>query len=55
VLLALGLSRAEAQSSLRISLGWDSTEAEVEFFVATLVKVVERLRSFSSMAGAANV
>lgn len=55
VLLALGLSRAEAQSSLRISLGWESTEAEVEFFVETLVKVVERLRSFSSMAGAANV
>jgi len=55
VLLALGLSREQAQSSLRISLGWNSTEQEVDLFVEALVKVVERLRSFTSMAGAANV
>jgi cysteine desulfurase len=46
VLLAMGLSRAEAQSSLRVSLGWHSTVNEVDHFVETLAAVVERLRSF---------
>lgn len=44
VLLSLGLSREEAQSSLRVSFGWTSTEAEVEGFIETLKGVVERLR-----------
>ncbi len=46
VLLAMGLSRDEAQSSLRLSLGWKNTQQEVEQFVDTLVQVVERLRSY---------
>lgn len=45
VLLAIGLSRQEAQSSLRLSLGWGSTRQQVEQFVATLVSVVSRLRA----------
>ncbi len=44
VLMAMGLTREEAQSSLRLSLGWDSTEEEVESFVRALKAVVERLR-----------
>jgi cysteine desulfurase len=44
VLLSLGLSREEAQSSLRVSFGWTSTEADVKGFIETLKGVVERLR-----------
>ncbi len=45
VLLALGLSREEAQSSLRVSLGWQTSQAEVDLFIETLKSVVIRLRS----------
>jgi cysteine desulfurase len=44
VLLAMGLSRTEAQSSLRISLGSYHTQEHVDEFIATLKVVVERLR-----------
>lgn len=44
-LLAMGLSREEAQSSLRLSLGWSNTEQEVESFIPVLRRTVERLRS----------
>ena len=45
VLLAMGLSREQAQSSLRVSLGWGSKEEEVLRFVELLVAAVERLRA----------
>lgn len=45
VLLAMGLSREEAQSSLRVSLGWSNTREQVEAFVETLKGVVQRLRA----------
>lgn len=48
VLLSLGLSRDEAQSSLRVSLGWTTTQEEIESFVDTLKGVVERLRELKS-------
>lgn len=44
VLLSIGLSREEAQSSLRVSLGWQNTEEEITEFVKTLKEVVEKLR-----------
>lgn len=44
VLLNMGLSREEAQCSLRVSLGWKTTEAEIRSFIEVLVEVVERLR-----------
>jgi len=47
VLLALGLSRQEAQSSLRVSLGWQNTKASVDAFVDVLVDVVRHLRSIN--------
>ncbi|MBC7419323.1 MAG: cysteine desulfurase [Bdellovibrio sp.] len=50
VLLMMGLSRAEAQSSLRISLGWSTTEAQVQLFILTLKEVVEKLRSINLSA-----
>jgi cysteine desulfurase len=46
VLLAMGLTRAEAQSSLRVGLGWGTTAEEVEKFVETLKSVVAHLRTF---------
>ncbi len=46
VLLAMGLSRREAQSSLRVSLGWETTREEIHLFVDALDQVVARLRSF---------
>ncbi len=54
VLLAMGLSRAEAQSSLRVSLGWENTLEEVNLFVDTLIAVVQRLRLLSDSEGDLN-
>ena len=48
VLLGMGLSRAEAQSSLRVSLGWESTKEQIDLFVTTLKETVARLRSLSA-------
>jgi cysteine desulfurase len=45
-LLAMGLSRREAQSSLRVSFGWENSMADVETFIESLFRVVERQRSF---------
>lgn len=47
VLLAMGLKRSEAQSSLRVGLGWGTSAREVELFVETLKSVVHHLRSFN--------
>lgn len=44
VLLAMGLSRQEAQNSLRLSLGWDTTEEQVRQFIEDLKISVKRLR-----------
>ncbi|MFZ3229183.1 MAG: cysteine desulfurase family protein [Pseudobdellovibrio sp.] len=48
VLLAIGLTRQEAQNSLRISLGWENTEEEVLVFVQVLKDVVKKLRNINS-------
>lgn len=45
VLLAMGLTRAEAQSSLRISLGWKTTADEIQKFILALSEVVARIRA----------
>ena len=47
VLLAMGLSREEAQSSLRISLGWESTEDDILSFVNCLAELVLKLRDIN--------
>lgn len=48
VLLAMGLTRQEAQSSLRVSLGWETTTAQMDEFLDTLGAVVLRLRQLST-------
>jgi cysteine desulfurase len=47
VLLALGLPRAWALGSLRITLGVSSTPAEIDSFLAVLPGAVQRVRSLS--------
>jgi cysteine desulfurase len=44
VLLAMGLTRAEAQCSLRVGVGWGTTDSDIDRFVLVLKKVVDRLR-----------
>jgi cysteine desulfurase len=44
-LLAMGLARSEAQSSLRVSFGWSTTREQIDLFIETLITVVERLRA----------
>ena len=50
VLLAMGVSEADARGALRITLGAETTEAEIDAFVAALPAAVER----ASTAGLAN-
>jgi len=45
VLLALGLSREQARGSIRISLGRETTERDVDRVLAVLPEVVTRLRT----------
>jgi cysteine desulfurase len=47
VLLAIGLSPDEARSSLRFSLGRQTTAEEIDFAIAAIPKVVDRLRALS--------
>lgn len=50
VLLAIGLTRAEAQNSLRVSLGWNTNEDEIIEFVDTLKTCVVRIREANQIA-----
>lgn len=48
VLLAMGITRDEAQSSLRVGLGWSTTAEQIDLFIEALKEVVARIRSFST-------
>ena len=45
ILIAMGLSRVEASQSLRISLGWLTTAAEIELFFQALKEAVAQMRA----------
>ena len=47
VLLALGLSPLEANSSLRLSLSRENTEEEIDKVLEVLPKIIEKLRKIS--------
>ncbi|MBQ8606101.1 MAG: cysteine desulfurase NifS [Clostridia bacterium] len=47
VLLALGLTHEVAHGSLRLSLGHDTTDQDVDYILEVLPKVVDRLRAMS--------
>jgi cysteine desulfurase len=45
VLKAMGASEAEAGASLRISLGWNSTEKDVDYFIQKWTEMYNRIKS----------
>lgn len=49
VLLALGLSHEIAHGSLRLTLGRDTSEAEIDYVVESLAPIVTRLREMSPL------
>ena len=51
VLLALGLPADLAQGSLRITVGRESTEEEVDYLLDVLPDLVSRLRAMPSLSG----
>jgi cysteine desulfurase len=51
VLLAMGADHARARGSLRFTLGWTSTEADIDALGAALGEVVERARRAGRQAG----
>ena len=51
VLLAIGRPHEVAHGSLRISLGEDATEEQVDYIVKSVAEVIEYLRSFSPFWG----
>lgn len=48
-LLAIGLSHVDAHGSLRLSLGKDNTEEEVDYLIKVLPEIVENLRKVSPL------
>jgi cysteine desulfurase len=51
VLTAIGLSADLAQGSLRITVGKDNTDEEVEYLLDTLTDLVTRLQAMPSLSG----
>jgi len=49
VLLAMGLSHGEAHGSLRLTLGRDNTPADIDYVLAALPPIVDRLRQMSPL------
>ena len=49
VLLAIGLKPEDAHGSLRVTLGKDNTEEDVDYFLEVLPKVVHELREISAL------
>ncbi len=55
VLLAAGLSHDDARSSLRFSLGRPTTAEEIDYAIAAIPSVIERIRAISPRTTAAAV
>jgi cysteine desulfurase len=53
VLLAMGLTHEVAHGSLRLTLGKDNTEADVDYVLEVLPEILERLRAMSPLYGEA--
>lgn len=49
VLMAIGLEEVDAHGSLRISLGKENTEEDIDYTITAIKEVVERLRSISPL------
>jgi cysteine desulfurase len=53
-LLALGQSAEVARGSLRITLGKENTDEEVDYLLGVLEELVERLRQLPSLTTASS-
>lgn len=51
VLAAMGISDQEARGALRLSLGWNSTQGEVDLLLRALPEVLSKARAVGSLAG----
>ena len=51
VLLALGRSAEEAQSTLRITLGRDNNDEDIDYLINVLPNLISKLRAMPSLAG----
>lgn len=51
VLLAIGLNEVDSHGSLRLTLGRENTEEEIDYVLEVLPEVVERLREISPLWG----
>ena len=49
VLTAMGLSHEEAHGSLRLTLGRDNTEADIDYVLEVFPEIVDRLRAMSPL------
>ena len=49
VLLAIGLPHEIAHGSLRLSIGEDTTDEEIEYVISSLPPIIERLRTMSPL------
>ncbi|MBT9177213.1 MAG: Cysteine desulfurase IscS [Firmicutes bacterium] len=49
VLLAMGLTHEQAHGSLRLTLGMDNTEEDVDYVLSVMPAIVERLRQMSPL------
>lgn len=49
VLAAMGVDEVAARGALRLSLGWTSTEQDVEIFLAALPEALERARAVGAL------
>ena len=54
VLLAIGLPHEIAHGSLRLSLGNDTTEADVDYVIEKLPGIVKDLREMSALSAASS-
>ena len=49
VLMAIGLKQVEAHGSLRISLGHENTEEDINYTISAIKEIVEKLRKMSPL------
>jgi len=49
VLMATGMGPELAHGSIRFSLGWDTSENDVDYIIETLPPIIERLRAMSTV------
>ncbi len=50
VLLAIGLKPEEAHGSLRLTLGHENTQEDVDYVISVLPEIVNKLRMISPLA-----